>query len=239
MVLLGVGVLAGEFTNLDFESADLSGAALEFRRSPTGGPPLGGYPFGTGSAESLLPGWRVYFGDVLTNTVAIGNGFTTAQTVFDGPNHAALFVPGDYYLNADSTFLFGQPDGNHALILDNSFNFSPNEQPRMRVEQTGDVPADATWLTFRRLRAPQFFLRIDDRSFPTRTLIGDSSDPARLWFDISPWAGQTVRLGIEGSFGGHDVIDSIAFVVPEPGTLTLFVVGAAGFAAVALSRRRR
>ena len=232
---------AGQFMNLDFESADLSGSQIEFRRSPGVGPPpdLGRYPFGTGTPEKLLPGWQVYFGDTLTNAVAIGNGFFGAVMAFDGPNHAALLIPGDNFFGGDLVFPLGRPDGNYALLLDNTYNSFFGQQPRMTVRQTGDVPAEATWLTFRQLNEAEFFLRIDGQSFPTRTFISDPNDRARLWFDISPWAGKTITLGFQGSFGGHDAIDSIAFIVPEPGTMALIVLGAASLLARAFFLRKR
>lgn len=242
LLFFSIRLAAGQFANLDFESADLSGSQIEFRRSPGVGPPpdLGSYPFGTGTPEKLLPGWQVYFGDTLTNAVAIGNGFFGAPTAFDGPNHAALLIPGDYFFGGDIPFLLGRPDGNYALLLDNTFNSFFGQQPGMTVRQTGEVPAEATWLTFRQLNGPEFFLHIDDRSFPTRTLISDPNERGQLWFDISPWAGKTITLGFEGSFGGHDAIDSIAFVVPEPSTIVLVGSLAAGLGAAAFwSRKRR
>src|SRR5688572_10869814 len=112
LVSFSIQLSAGQFRNLDFEAADLSGASLEFREFPDGTVPPGPgrYPFGTGTAESFLPAWQVFFGNSLTNAVAIGHGFLDTPSVFDGPNRAALLIPGDYFFGADTPFLQGQPD---------------------------------------------------------------------------------------------------------------------------------
>jgi hypothetical protein len=190
---------------------------------------------GTGSASDLLPGWTVSVGDVQTDTVAINSGFYDSElSGHPIPAHAALLIDGNYL---SSLFILSEPDGRFGLMLDNSRRF---ETPaNVSVLQTGDIPPDARWLSWRLLTLSSPTIVVDGSSYLTFDLPRDPEDSTKVLFDISPWAGSTVTLGFGTSGDNNYAIDSIAFVVPEPGTTALLSLGAVGFLIAALRRRLR
>jgi hypothetical protein len=91
-------------------------------------------------------------------------------------------------------------------------------RPGMSFYQVGDVPAWAGQLSF--LSYGSLNLRINGQALP-RT---GGSVPYENVVDISPWAGQTVRLEFSASESIGD-LDIIGFSpVPEPGVWTLLLL---------------
>lgn len=220
------------FINLDFELANTNNAQMEVRELQYffG---TGHFPFGTGTASDLLPGWTVFSDGAIGGNVAIGNGFIDNVDPSRVQSHAALKIQGDYY----STDTRGAPpEGRYALIMDNSRRVF-EENASVFISQFGDVPVDAQWLTYSALNVAFPYIAINGSIIEDEFVPG-AEDFTKRRLDISPWAGQTVRL----EFGlDHDqgvVIDSIAFVVPEPGTWALLGLGGCALLLTAWRTRR-
>lgn len=241
--LLGVAeqARAGEFINLNFEQADLSGSLLEYRTIPELAPrfPLTDFPFGTGPAALLLPGWSVFYGDllpdnsmeyILADTIPIGNGDFDAPNLGPHPGQAGLIVTGNYVELI-------RYDG-FALVLDDNARLAGGSPDSMRVSQLGTVPLDALLLSFRLPRSGAISLLVDGNFYPVNTLARDPADISGYLFDISPWAGREIELGFETSGGAYYVVDDISFVIPEPSTVALFFLGGAALLCRCGKRRR-
>ena len=157
-LLCGSWTEAGEFINLDFEQADLTGSQIEYR-TIIGEIPARGYPFGTGPIASLLPGWRVEIGAEATNTMAIGNGFFGIDPNNDPqPIHVSLIVPGNYLSD------FPPYQGQYALAI-NNLDVPVGGSRVIRVVQVGTVPTDAELLSFLMPKIASVGLVVDDNAF--------------------------------------------------------------------------
>ncbi len=232
-----LGVLAATpapFINLDFELADTSGAQIKIVDFPN---PFSPEPllFGTGLVSELLPGWTVKLDGGATDIMALGNGFFDTTDPYRVRTHAALLTTGNHLSSIPiGTFFGGSVEGRYALLLDNFRNGPDLGTRSISVSQIGDVPEHARFLTYR-LLAPHTVLAINGSSPVPGSW--DASDPSRRFIDVSQWAGQTVEIKIGIAGDSHAAIDSLAFVVPEPGTVALFSLGAVSLA-LAMRRRR-
>lgn len=246
-LVLGVpAATPAPFINLDFELADTSGAQIKIVDLPN---PFLREPllFGTGLVSELLPGWTVYLGgapEYTTDTMAMDNGFFETADPNNVATHASLLTTGKLLRALQIFNVNMQIEGQYALMLDNSRNDPVGGTRAIRVGQVGDIPSEARFLTFRTFgwitalikRSP--FLDEFTWQNPHDLLLFDAADPSRRFLDITPWAGQTVELSFVISGDTPAGVDSIAFVVPEPGTVTLFSLGAACLALVMRRRKR-
>jgi len=199
---------AAPFVNLDFESANTNDSQIVFQYINTMPPAPGWFPFGTGPADQLLPGWTVVIRDnTPTNVVFIGNGYYEQLT---GPplpvpwerGRVGLMIPGRYvFMN-----FISEPEGKYGLLV----------KAPARVSQTGDVPTDAQWLVFHMLTLEFPVVLVDGEAYGSwfsnpDALVRDAYN--NRYFDISPWAGKTVSIGFtaqgESTLLG---IDSIRFI---------------------------
>jgi hypothetical protein len=193
---------AGAFFNLDFEAADTSHVSKLFPGDPI--------LRGGGNTKDLLPGWELSSSGVSRemlsyNAFAIGSGAQPEATI--------LSSEAEFYYALG--FLNGIRTGNYMFFVQTA-------STRMTLSQLGDIPAEATRLTF--------------------SLAKDSSSFSRTYLDgipivdgnISAFSGkENVRLTLEfgrvdglGSFGitPHVAIDRIQFI-PEPSTYALWLLG--------------
>jgi hypothetical protein len=206
--LFAVHAICAPFINLDFEMGSTNSCQLEFRDVAVG-LTTKKLTFGTGSTRDLLPGWRVAIGGQETVTMAIGSGYYRWPDPSRIPTHAALLNWGDYYRAFEPVPI----DGQFALALDNSRRLADGTAAVL-VSQTGDVPAEAEFLTFRSYPTygvGDLGLLIDDERFDFFDFDQDPNDPTKFKVNISRWAGKQVTLGF---FLPHDapaVVDSIAF----------------------------
>lgn len=114
-------------------------------------------------------------------------------------------------------------EGGFSFAMVTSGGLTP--QP-FSIVQRGEVPADARWLAFTHGgETPN--VSIDGvtlfEPFPTLRY------PADLVLDISQFSGKEVELEFSSPRfppSGWYVLDGIGFVVPEPGSVALFMVGA-------------
>lgn len=82
----------GAFSNLDFDAGTTNGSRITYAS-------FGElkYPFGTGLAEQLFPGWTIVNDFGPTNLAAIGNDFFEQADVPKVElSHASLLIAGDY-----------------------------------------------------------------------------------------------------------------------------------------------
>jgi hypothetical protein len=223
---------AGEFINLDFEQANLTGSQLEYRTVLGVGFPFDNFPFGTGPTAQLLPGWNVSYLEEIggvsqyrpVDTIAIGNGFFDAPSLGPHPSHVGLIIPGNYVHHAQIS-----PYPGNALVFDDLARGILGEIPqRMRVSQVGTVPQDAQLLTFSLFEGFSLMQLMVGGTFRDVTTVSfDPNDPTKRYFDISPRAGQEIEIGFDTGGGQYYVIDDLAFVIPEPSTVSLLALGGA------------
>jgi hypothetical protein len=191
------------FRNLNFEEANTAAVV------PTP-PKLGGG--GTGPTAELLPGWQVFRGGTAVTTV----GFNLFTSMF--AREGGVSLTGSEFLPAIA--------GRFSLDLNVPSEFiNPNP---LSIGQRGDIPSEVRFLTYT-YRDQPFIASINGvdliRDFQNAGL------PSTSLIDISKFAGQTVDLffrparGTTGNQVGRHTIDSIGFVVPEPSTYALMIVG--------------
>jgi hypothetical protein len=167
--------------------------------------------YGGGPAQDLLTGWQLF-----------QNGTLLANLGYD--LRADEIAPS--LLSRDA---FPSVQGKYALRLWLSDS----------IAQRGDIPADASLITFQAGGLP-FFVSVNGVDLPNPFVIPPTSP--FFSYDISAYAGQNVELGFrpfrpvmtENPYGR---IDSISFVVPEPNAYALFVLGAVGFLSLGMRRR--
>jgi hypothetical protein len=200
---------AAPFQNLGFDQARTN------TLSPDPGPILRGI----GPTEDLLPNWELTRGGIPQPTMGLNLDLLSF-------GYATL-------ISADQSGFFRFPvDGAYALRLVGT----PGNQEPFALSQRGDFPADALFLSYR-YSGFEFALTLNGT--PIRPVIETSTLQA---FDISQFAGQTVDLQLTAqgplmpNQAGISYIDSIAFVIPEPSTLALAILGSLGLFA---AHRRR
>ncbi len=193
--------LGGEFINLGFDD---------------GGEPTGEETFQP--AATLLPGWTVYIGTLVSETVVFNNFLSEKAMVgVYSVEYAPELYQGKYGLGIASG----------AEIL------SGGPQVAAAIGQSGEVPTWAKSLTFRGVIADprEMVITIDGIAYPYIRIGGGPTDSVYS-FDVSPFAGSEVELRISarpGDFGGGGLIDSLSFsplpAVPEPSTWALLGLG--------------
>ncbi|MCI0540928.1 MAG: hypothetical protein L0Z50_37480, partial [Verrucomicrobiales bacterium] len=103
-------------------------------------------------------------------------------------------------------------DGRYALAFENVRSESNRS---ITVRQTGDIPADARFLTLRSFPGfgiGVFAISVDDQRFDALVLERHPRDDTIFVLDISAWSGKRVTLSLSPFFDAAVVIDSIAFV---------------------------
>lgn len=195
------------FINLDFEMANTNNI---FSLSSPTDPSLPSYPSGQGTIADLTPGWDVRIADFQAvafslNVRAIGAG---AATLVSRDAYGAF---SDFFDSSESKF-----EGKYAMAL------TLDQRRPLTLSQTGDVPSDAQFITYNaNLVHAGLEIRMNDILIENR--------------DISAFAGQTVDLEFT-FYWGNDLggpvasFDSVAFVIPEPGSVALLAMGAVGIA---------
>jgi len=130
--------------------------------------------------------------------------------------------------NFRSPFAFGRPsEGQYGLFLTGT----TATDPLYRLTQIGEIPGDAQFLSHTYTGRP-FMVTVNGidvtpaNSFP-------SPNPRTGLADVSIFAGQTVELTFTTTRAvpvlggdGPTQLDAIAFVVPEPSTVGLWLLGA-------------
>jgi hypothetical protein len=197
----------GTFQNLNFEAA---------HNIPVFDPQ--GHPW-TMPASDALPGWTCYIGTNQTgsawyNDVALDSAAVSILSS-TSPYPPSGFVLGQYCLSLQSTFL-------------------PQFGGSASVGQTGQLPFDAQSIRFR--GTVPFGVSFAGSAIPLAVL---SSQAGYNIYggDISQFAGVTGDLRIT-SFGHFGYLDSLTLSsqpIPEPATISLFVMGLG----VLYLRRRR
>jgi hypothetical protein len=196
------GVHAAGFQNLDFEAAVLP--VLPQGQSGTYVPLSQG-----------LPGWNAWLGNdpitqVLHNSVTLGS---PAVAVW-GPD----WPYGQY----------GRIEGSFTAIL---ITGSAGTGPPLAISQIGTVPSDSQWLFFKARAYPPsgnaFTVTLNEVNVPM-SVVAVHPNYSVWGGEVSAFAGVEVELKFtvfRGLGTGLD-LDSLMFAVPEPGTLTLWGVGA-------------
>jgi hypothetical protein len=221
-VLLGVWGAAGQgnFQNLGFESANLSG------------PPQIGVPIGT-----ALPAWSASFSSPGVGTNAV------TQVWFDGPSLGGTAIS---LIDANTGSGFTPIQGRYSVALFGwpSGMFSPTGNPTYAtISQTGLVPSGTesllmdvnAWYGFTVTLGGQTINMVPLQAFPAYTTYGGV---------VSGLAGLGAQLSITAPPTGVPnavLLDNIQFstqFVPEPGIFGLCALGALLLGWRVLARRR-
>ena len=132
-------------------------------------------------------------------------------------------------------------EGRYGLILTLGYGVVAAD-PFYYLSQRAEIPAGAQLLTFTYNGRPWIASINGQDVTPTNAF--PSVVPTTLMGDISQFAGQTVDLTFRTTppvpvGGGESAgqIDAIAFVVPEPSTFALFIVGIYALAGRLMWRR--
>jgi hypothetical protein len=182
------------------------------------------FPFyltGIGPAEDFLPGWRVYQGAEIP---APEVGYN--PSIFGLPEWGVIYGASLY---SKDFVALADPQ----LPIDGEYGFAlaglPFTKP-LAIEQSGEVPEGTKYLSLPVVEPIQAFFA------PTvngHALNRAFTSTGRWFWDVSEYAGQEVTLrlnlsefGIPQPSGRSAFIDSIEFVVPEPGTWALLLAGA-------------
>jgi PEP-CTERM motif len=198
-------VRAQAFTNLGFESANVSGY------SPGNYMPV----------SAALPGWAAYYGTSNNPT------YDGAPVFYDGLSLGGALVVLEV-TNAPS----GIPlpiQGNYSVLLEGSI---PAAASTASIGQTGTIPITAQSLSFdlgNSFGTVQISFSGQALSF---VAISNALNYTVYGADISPFAGQTGQLLFTAPVDDHALLDNIQFSsmpIPEPGFLGLFGLGGLAF----------
>ena len=182
-----------------------------------------------------------------------GGDFFPRWTVTDDLNHAEVTLAyqisnsfWDYSPFLGRSAILVPGDGGYAVYLCGDFR----TRNGVSIRQTATIPTDALKLTFT-IQYNPVDVRVDGQlvslafASDRDALSYGIGGPGALMADISAFAGRTVELSFSTTPSNeligdslrfdHSVIDDIAFVVPEPSTWTMFVLG---LAAIRLNRLR-
>jgi hypothetical protein len=202
---------AAPFQDLDFDSATTN------RISPDPGP----FFRGTGPTEDLLPGWTLLKGSTVQTTMGLNLDLLAY-------GYATL-------ISEDQSDFFQYPvEGSYALHLVGS----PGNQEPFSLQQRGDIPAGAQFLSYKYSGYP---LQLAINGVGLQPAFQSAELRA---FDIAPFAGQTVDLTLTAlgpimpNEAGSSFIDSIAFDIPEPSIVALMGLATAGLG-LTLRRKHR
>jgi hypothetical protein len=198
LVITAVQGPAAPFQNLGFDDANTNNVQYLPLR-----------PFfpvqGIGAAEALVPHWQLF--DRANPLTSVGYNLYNET----GTSNLITIL--------DQSAISGPLEGKYLLGISRpSTVFS--------VEQTGDVPSDAQFLTFRSHGTTGVLIN--------NQLLMPAIDPftERASLNISVYSGQNVRLGLVALDNVDFVfIDSLVFTVPEPGVWALFGLGTLAFLA--------
>jgi hypothetical protein len=177
---------------------------------------------GIGPVEDFMPGWRVFSGATFP-AAEVGydpSGFPWTPIIWENISRSSL------YSSSYGPRVNWRVDGAYSFGMS-----SPVGNKEFAIEQDGEVPADARLLNYR-ISNPA-----DGRFVPSingQPLTFATGGDGRVFYDVSPFAGVnvTLRLTLDpsvfppGSGSREAFIDSIEFVVPEPGTWVLLLAGA-------------
>ena len=212
-VCLAASLQAQNFTNLDFESANLT-------------PVPAGQFGGEVSVSNALPGWTAYIGtdqltQVLQNNVTLG----AASVDMLGPDWNSGYgavIEGQYSVELQP----GQSGGG---------GIPPNVSAS--ISQTGLVPANTLSLQFKAATLSSFTVSLGGQDLSLVTLgtgqTAANADYTLYGADVSPFAGRVEALTITALAAPNtfDCFDSFVFStspVPEPGTWALMICGGTG-----------
>jgi hypothetical protein len=193
---LQIGTQAKDFSNLDFEDAIQ---------------PLVNEGSSGVSVTNALPGWTSYSDDIrcdriLYNTMTLGGG---SIDLF-GPGSLAPILHGDYMVVMQGP----------GYVLGGSF----------ALGQTGQIPVESKSLQFWSVSPVGIKVSFNKQLLQYIPIENDANYTV-YGVDISQFAGQTGELLFTAPPQTGATIDNIQFsseplIVPEPGTLTLFAMGA-------------
>jgi hypothetical protein len=187
----GTTIGDGTFVNFDFESANVPDL------------PIGQANHNT-PATAALPGWTVYGGNSVVNTVWHNDASLGAALVtLWGPDYGAgLILQGKYTVDLQG----GVP---------------ASVQLTAGIGQTGQIPAAANSILFDALGAG-FQVSFNGQTIPLAAIPGGYGGP------IASFAGQTGQLLFTAEQGGFVYLDDVRFFsspIPEPGTVSLCGLG--------------
>lgn len=187
---------AKEFSNLDFEDVIQPLVYVIDYRVPL---------------TNALPGWSEYLGGasydlVVYNKITIGGGSVCLQ----GPGSLEPILQGNYSVVMQGTdYVLG---------------------PTFAIGQTGQIPITAKALQFWAYELRGLEVSFNDHQLPY-VAIENGTEHTVYGVDISPYAGQTGELLFTAPPKSWAYLDNIQFssepfTVPEPGTVSLFALGA-------------
>jgi hypothetical protein len=181
---------AAPFQNLGFDEANTNNMIPEN--------PIVGY------VSDLLPGWQLYKGTNLQNTLFL-------NTEFDTP-YASLFDHSEHAYSSDFP-----PEGPYAIVF---WGTRLGSMPFSLV-QKGDIPQNAVFVKWRTRDYP-FLLNVNGEHIRDLFPIGIPwNAPEEQTFDISKFAGQNVELKLTTyppgiTPGDYHFLDSIQFMTAPP-----------------------
>ncbi|MBI3416319.1 MAG: PEP-CTERM sorting domain-containing protein [Verrucomicrobia bacterium] len=168
---------------------------------------------------NLLPGWQAFLG--ATELTTIGYNYLPE---LPGPGFVTIFDS----LSGTSPFA-----GNFGLSIRENFE----NAPPIWVQQRGDIPSFAQRLIVTLAGLP-LGVQIDGQPLNVVSVIGSGASPTLMpttvEYDLTPFTGRQNALLTIGPapdpFGNQNgtTFDNIFFAVPEPGTASLFALGAVG-----------
>ena len=208
--------VAAPFQNLNFYEGNTSHVDAE----------------GFGPTAELLPAWQVAYpsgvwSSIFYNSSPLGDGWVA-------------LLPKENFGGSPGYPVFGL----YSLAVDPAV--SPGSLNPIMLSQRGDVPGDASSITFLNYGAP-FELRLNNTLIPLTYQGGSPFDTRQVRLasgDVSAFAGLNVEMTFSAFYEPtvprvfiHG-LDSISFVVPEPSTWLMLGFGAATLWAVRHSCRR-